>query len=193
MKNHQKKKLVSAVVILAVIGAILLLIDISPICVKCGQWHVVHNYYAAIGLRCKERRPEYEDVLAQLGKPDEIREIIIPNGTHRVVFDYTGFSLFFGPPRDENEIAGPFSYMEIYDSKYKLSPNIHVGSTREQVIRAYEQVTADPSAPFGTSFCDYKLNHGLFSNYGIVGTRRVGFEYDENNIVTMISYYPYWA
>ena len=174
---------------LIIFGGIVILAITLPICIKCGKWHVVHNYYSAIGL---EGSLKYENVVEKLGEPDEIRRETRESGFRQVVLDYTKFALFYSMPDDPDAVVGSFFQMEIYDPECRLRSDIHVESTRAQIIRAYRGVTQIPQSLPGTAYGDYKVILWLYDNPGSAYTRGVYFEYDDHDIVTKITYAPFW-
>ena len=176
--SQERKPLLTVVCAVVIALNLGVYLQASPVCMWCGKVHLVHNYYAGVGLYTSSKYPSLKTVLFQLGEPKEIRREVHNAGT-RTVYDYGGFSLLF----DDGD--GSFYGLEIVSPVYKLRSNVHVGSTREQIIQAYSHVTPVKEEPNGGAYFDYRLDR---ENYGDVWTNYVEFEYDENDRVTKITY-----
>lgn len=163
---------------------------IRPKCHECGHLHTIHDYYEATGISRDtwEKRPaEVKDIY---GEPERISvEVSRYTGQIRDIYVYDGFGIIFGyrdPSEEEAEDSKAVGFA-LYSPDIKIRRDIHVGSTRQQITRAYWKC---PSLYY------YETNHHEFGDHvydiGIVNFWENGldFTYDEKDIVTSIEYYP---
>lgn len=151
-----------------------------PVCLFCDYSHVIHDYYFLTGI---DRRCAVDDPSVTVriyGEPLSISEEIRGVGDYRVFYNYDGFSISFVTKDRENYKYDGFA---IYSEKRWIRWDIHVGSSREQIINAYRK-------------CPQILDLGKIGTaYFDTGKRNewvnlVLFTYDENDIVTSIRYIP---
>ena len=143
---------------------------------------VIRNYYRAVGL---DQRIEDDDMSLTkelYGEPNWVEEE--PFFSEKLIYlHYDGFSILF---RDNNQRIVYYGF-ELYSPDRKIRRDIHVGSTREEIINAYQKC---PSI-------DYWERNGFEKGDKIWDCVDVNyfahvltFSYDENDIVTCIRYIP---
>ena len=156
------------------------LLQDRPVCLFCGRFHAIHDYYFLTGInrRCAVDDPSV--TVRIYGEPLSISEEIPGTGIYRVYYNYDGFSiLFVTEDREHYEYDG----FILYSEKRWIRWDVHVGSSREQIINAYRK-------------CPKVLDEGeVGTAYFDTGKRNewinlVIFTYDENDIVTSIKYLP---
>lgn len=155
-------------------------------CFLCGQPHVIHNYYISAGINPKVATDNLDETKKIYGEPLSIEEeLVVGSSTERLIFmRYSGFSIIF---ETEDNLHFQYVGFELHDSSKKIRNDIHVGSSREQIIKAYEncpgiEAWKSNNCKKGDLLWD-SGNINFFSNI-------LEFEYDENDIVTKIRYYP---
>lgn len=151
-----------------------------PVCPFCFHPHLIHDYYFLTGI---DRRCAVDDPSVTVriyGEPLSTNEKYVGADIYCVYYNYDGFSILFYTEDKENYEYGGFI---LYSEKRWVRWDIHVGSSREQIINAYRK-------------CCYDLEEGeLGTAYLDTGKRNewvnwVRFTYDENDIVTSIRYIP---
>lgn len=158
----------------------------KPICPYCRKSHVIHNYYRAVGI---DQRIEYKDISVTkeiYGEPLYIEKELVEGSEtiYWVVLHYDGFSILF---QTENFEQYEYCGFELYNPKMKIRWDIHVGSTREQIVHAYRKCPSISGwyvrgEKEGDSLCDTGVRNAW--------TNSLRFTYDENDIVTCIRYLP---
>lgn len=184
----KRKKIITSILILVILGVALMLLSCK--CLKCSKFHVVHNYFSSIGL--DGAFPTYANVVATIGEPNE-ESLIENNGAKMRVLNYIKFALFFSTSSASDNSSSYFNHLEIYSPDIRLTKQVHVGSSRAQIIWAYKSATPDKTKALGCAYGDYRIIDWLFDNLGEANTRYVEFIYDENDLVTEIHYYPIWG
>lgn len=157
-----------------------------PICPICGKPHLIHNYYRAVGI---DQRIEYKDISVTkeiYGEPLYVEDELVLEGyeAHWIILHYDGFSILFQTKDHEKY---DYCGFELYSPKMKIRWDIHVGSTREQIVHAYRKCPSINAwkingETIGDSFCDTGVRNAW--------TNSLQFTYDENDIVTCIRYLP---
>ena len=156
----------------------------GPTCPLCGGGHLIHDYYTLTGIsrECVGNGP---DTTVQIyGEPLSVDYEFTGDeehpGFYRMLYNYDEFSIMFGTTDATN-----YSYLGfvLYSENRWLRWDIHVGSSREQIIHAYRKCIPCTD--------DGELGNGYFN----VGHRSpsetsVQFTYDENEVVTSIRCYP---
>lgn len=136
----------------------------------------VRNYFTVVGLNWTGGIGNFttEDAMDKFGEPIRVESQPDARGKYQFIdLYYEGFVLCFMDA--ESYENAEFRILELTGSKYRVGwRGLHVGSTREQVIRAYEYANVSQiseCAP-GEGYSDFYTN--------------VYYEYDENDIVTKI-------
>ena len=167
-------------------GLLLLIHKDRPVCALCGQAHVIHDYYRATGIT---RRVEVNDIniTKQIyGEPQYVNEELVPGDSsdYYVFLHYDGFSIFF--ITEDHEF---FEYcgFELYSPNRRIRKDIGVGSTREEIITAYRRCPSiEAWKNNGWKKGDELWDSGSINFFGNI----LEFEYDDNDIVQRIRYYP---
>ncbi len=159
----------------------------KPVCRECGYLHVIHDYYEATGISRDTLGALPAEIVEMYGEPIRIDEEIRPDGRLRMIYIYDGFGIEFSSkdPEQPEEVIG----FRLYSPDLEIRHDIHVGSTREQIIHAYrkcptttERYAEVNNEEFGDSILD--------TGYRNAWENALHFTYDENDIVTSITYYP---
>ena len=163
----------------------------KPVCRECGYLHVNHDYYEATGISRDTLGATPAEVVDICGEPDYIYEENMGEGAIRIVYSYGNFGIIFSTIilAEENVEDSTGFGIVLYSPNLKIRHDIHVGSTREQIIHAYrkcptmtEQYAEVNDEELGDSVLDVGYKNAS-RNY-------LQFVYDENDIVTSIEYYP---
>lgn len=196
-----KKMIISAVTILIIIFVIAMAIPASrwvllsvlsskPVCRECGRSHVIHDYYAATGISRNTLGATPAEVVEIYGKPDYVAEEDKGEGRLCEMYHYKDFAIIFAARDPVTESAKDCEAVGfiIYSPDIEIRHDIHVGSTREEIIHAYRKC---PSIVYpetdGDEIGDWLYDNGLRNWW----ENTLVFTYDENDIVTSISYYPW--
>ena len=97
----------------------------------------MHNYYLAteISEKCTSDSPD--DTIKVYGVPNSIEdEVLGGTGFTRFCYNYDGFSINFLTKDGAKYTHEGFT---IYSPKIKIRYDIHVGSTRQQIMNAYSE------------------------------------------------------
>lgn len=193
-----KKMIISAVTILIIIFVIAMAIPASrwvllsvlsskPVCRECGYLHVIHDYYEATGISRDTLGALPAEIVEMYGEPIRIDEEIRPDGRLRMIYIYDGFGIEFSSkdPEQPKEVIG----FRLYSPDLEIRHDIHVGSTREQIIHAYRKcpTTTERYAEVNNEELGDSI---LDTGYRNAWENALHFTYDENDIVTSITYYP---
>ena len=175
-----RKGVIVVVVFMGLRFIFLSFISARPVCPFCFDTHVIHDYYFLTGInrRCAVNDPNV--TVRIYGEPLSISEEIPGTGIYRVHYNYDGFSiLFVTEDREHYEYDG----FILYSEKRWIRWDIHVGSSREQIINAYRKCHAfsNDEEP-GNAYYDTGIRNAWIN--------LVFFTYDENDIVTSIKYLP---
>lgn len=160
----------------------------SPVCLLCMKSHVVHDYYYATGIRHDiiDAYPDY--VEARYGEPKYVEEIDAGEGYIKRIYNYGDFGIIFGSfkPGEESFADCEACGFVLYSPEIKIRYDIHVGSTREQIIHAYEKcANIGFSESHGGKRGDSVRDTGGMNDW----SNSLKFTYDENDVVTSITYY----
>lgn len=155
----------------------------KPDCFWCLSSHVIHDYYLAAGISKRTMGNPPEKTIEIYGQPLWVEDF----GARRMIFHYGDFDIIFWIADGENTCDSYDDYagsgFTLYSSKYQIRRDIHVGSTREQILYAYRKC---PSINY-YSACGEELED---TGVRMAWTNVLEFTYDENDIVTSITYYP---
>lgn len=168
---------------------LLSLFDDRPACPLCLYSHVVHDYYAATGISRDTLGALPAEIVEMYGEPDYVDEEYKGEDLYSRRYHYRDFAIMFDS-RDPSEVraedCGAVGFI-LYSPDIKIRYDIHVGSTREEIIHAYRKC---PSIVYPESN-DGEIGDWLHDNgYRNFWDNSLVFTYDENNIVTSITYYP---
>lgn len=144
----------------------------------CGMSkQYVNNYYEEMG-RPLHRLP-YDEAIEYWGEPKEVNKKI-ENGFAYMDAYYDDIILHFINYIESSDIEKEYEelyYMDVISDKYEFGrKNIKVGSTKEEVIKAYKNINKIREAELGEAYVD--------------GIAYIYFIYDENDIVTRIRISP---
>ena len=169
--------------------AVFSLFSSVPVCPWCPYSHVIHDYYAATGISRDTLGATPAEVVEMYGEPYYIYEEDKGEGWVCERYYYEKFAIIFDSRRPEIEDAedcGGVGFV-LYSPDLEIRHDIHVGSTREQIIHAYRKC---PSIVYpetnGGEIGDWLYDNG----YRNFWDNSLHFTYDEENIVTSITYYP---
>ena len=163
----------------------------TPVCFWCLSSHVIHDYYAATGISRDTLGATPAEVVDICGKPDYIYEENMGEGAIRIVYSYGNFGIIFSTIilAEENVEDSTGFGIVLYSPNLKIRHDIHVGSTREQIIHAYRKCPTMTEQYAEVN--DEELGDSVFDvGYKNASRNYLQFMYDENDIVTSISYYP---
>ena len=154
-----------------------------PVCPFCFGSHAVHDYYllSKIDRRCTVDGPEA--TVRIYGEPLSISYEFAgdrshPN-TYRMLYNYDEFSIIFST---HNRVNYSYLGFVLTSENRWLRWDVHVGSSREQVVQAYRgRIPCTEDGERGNGYFDTR-HRSLFETY-------VQFTYDENDIVTSIRCY----
>ena len=169
--------------------AVFSLFSSVPVCPWCPYSHVIHDYYAATGISRDTLGATPAEVVEMYGEPYYIYEEDKGEGWVCERYYYEKFAIIFDSRRPEIEDAedcGEVGFV-LYSPDLEIRHDIHVGSTREQIIHAYRKC---PSIVYpetnGGEIGDWLYDNG----YRNFWDNSLHFTYDEEDIVTSITYYP---
>ena len=162
----------------------------KPVCRECGYLHVIHDYYEATGISRDTLGATPAEVVKIYGEPYYIYEEDKGEGWVCERYYYEKFAIIFDSRKPEIKNAEDCCGVGfvLYSPDLEIRHDIHVGSTREQIIHAYRKC---PSIVYpetdGDEIGDWLYDNGLRNWW----ENTLVFTYDENDIVTSISYYPW--
>jgi len=187
-------KIITAVLLILLILAVLrwallsVLTD-KPVCLFCYRSHLIHDYFRVTGINKKILYQPPKVSIELYGEPNSIEKEVIAENSFFEYYNYDGFAIVFWAKDDIDYYCLGF---KLYSPKIKIRRDIHVGSTREQIIKAYRKCSIASVVDKDGSIVD--KDESLGEAYYDTGTNRwinlVEFEYDENDIVTAIRYLP---
>lgn len=187
------KRIVKLVVIIIIVFIIIFYVrwcvfslGHQPSCPICGKPHLIHNYYRAVGIDSRVANNDINVTKEIYGEPVSIENELVLEGhsLYWVFLHYDGFSILF-----QTEDFEQYDYcgFELYSPKMKIRWDIHVGSTREQIVHAYRECPSlDAWRVNGYKEGDHVCDTGVRDAW----TNSLEFTYDENDIVTCIRYLP---
>lgn len=161
----------------------------KPVCRECGYLHVIHDYYEATGISRDTLGATPAEVVKIYGEPYYIYEEDKGEGWVCERYYYEKFAIIFDSRKPEIKNAEDCCGVGfvLYSPDLEIRHDIHVGSTREQIIHAYRKC---PSIVYpetnGREKGDWLYDNG----YRNFWDNSLHFTYDEENIVTSITYYP---
>lgn len=170
--------------------AVFSLFSSVPVCPWCPYSHVIHDYYAATGISRDTLGALPAEIVEMYGEPDFIDEEDKGEGRLCEMYHYKDFAIIFAARDPVTESAKDCEAVGfiIYSPDIEIRHDIHVGSTREEIIHAYRKC---PSIVYpetdGDEIGDWLYDNGLRNWW----ENTLVFTYDENDIVTSISYYPW--
>lgn len=179
-------KILLIVLFLAFMRWLLLsMIKDEPVCPFCFSTHVIHDYYWATGINKKIEEDDINATIKIYGEPLSVEEKKIIRNEHGVyiLLHYEGFAVkFYTRDHQIYEYIG----FEIYSPEIKIRHDIHVGSTREQIKKAYRKACPNISEEYGP----WKFGDSYYDSIPNTWDNLLMFEYDENDVVTSIWYNP---
>ena len=197
-----KKMIISAVTILIIIFVIAMAIPASrwvllsvlsskPVCRECGYLHVIHDYYEATGISRDTLGALPAEIVEMYGEPDYVDEEYKGGKLYSERYHYGNFAIMFDS-RDPSEVRAEDCKAVgfiLYSPELKIRYDIHVGSTRDQIIHAYRKcpTTTERYAEVNNEELGDSI---LDTGYRNAWENALHFTYDENDIVTSITYYP---
>jgi len=159
--------------------ALLSMIKDVPVCPFCFRSHVIHDYFRTTGINKKILYQSPEVTIELYGEPNSIEKEVVAENSFFQYYNYDGFAIVFFAKDDINYYCKGF---KLYSPEIKIRSDIHVGSTREQIIKAYRKCRiVDKNITLGEAYYDTGTNRWI---------NVVEFEYDENDVVTAIRYIP---
>ena len=160
-------------------------------CFWCLSSHVIHDYYAATGISRDTLGATPAEVVEMYGEPYYIYEEDKGEGWVCERYYYEKFAIIFDSRKPEiknAEDCGGVGFV-LYSPDIKIRHDVHVGSTREQIIHAYRKCPTMTEQYAEVN--DEELGDSVFDvGYKNASRNYLQFMYDENDIVTSISYYP---
>ena len=163
----------------------------TPVCFWCLSSHVIHDYYAATGISRDTLGATPAEVVEMYGEPYYIYEEDNGRGWVCERYYYEKFAIIFDSRKPEIKYAedcGGVGFV-LYSPDIKIRHDVHVGSTREQIIHAYRKCPTMTEQYDEVN--DEELGDSVFDvGYKNASRNYLQFMYDENDIVTSISYYP---
>ena len=163
----------------------------KPVCRECGYLHVIHDYYEATGISRDTLGATPAEVVDICGEPNYIDEEYKGGKLYSERYHYGDFAIMFDS-RDPSEVRAEDCKAVgfiLYSPELKIRYDIHVGSTRDQIIHAYRKC---PTVTEGyAEVNDIEIGDSV-DDTGIpmAWENCLNFTYDENDIVTSIEYYP---
>ena len=174
------------IVVLTILGLIIVrwgvlsLVRDRPVCLFCYRSHLIHNYYHATGIseKCTSDLPS--DTIQVYGDPNSIEyEELVGTEFTKYYYNYDGFSINY---LTKDGVSFQSSGFTLYSPKIKIRYDIHVGSTREEIINAYAECQEyNDIEDLGCVYLDTGHANALADC--------VEFIYDENDVVTKIIFY----
>lgn len=171
--------------------AVFSLFSSVPVCPWCPYSHVIHDYYAATGISRDTLGALPAEIVEMYGEPDYIDEEYKGGKLYSERYRYEDFAIMFDS-RDPSEVRAEDCKAVgfiLYSPELKIRYDIHVGSTRDQIIHAYrkcptmtERYAEVNDIEIGDSVDD--------TGIPMAWENCLNFTYDENDIVTSIEYYP---
>lgn len=161
----------------------------KPVCRECGYLHVIHDYYEATGISRDTLGATPAEVVKIYGEPYYIYEEDKGEGWVCERYYYEKFAIIFDSRKPEIKNAEDCCGVGfvLYSPDLEIRHDIHVGSTREQIIHAYRKC---PSIVYPETNGGEKGDWLYDNGYRNFWDNSLHFTYDEENIVTSITYYP---
>lgn len=161
----------------------------KPVCRECGYLHVIHDYYEATGISRDTLGALPAEIVEMYGEPDYVDEEYKGGELYSRRYHYKDFAIMFesrDPAEVRAEDCGAVGFI-LYSPDLKIRQDIHVGSLRKQIIHAYRKC---PSIVYPETN-DGETGDWLYDNgYRNFWDNSLHFTYDENDMVTSITYYP---
>ena len=171
--------------------AVFSLFSSVPVCPWCPYSHVIHDYYAATGISRDTLGALPAEIVEMYGEPDYVDEEYKGGKLYSERYHYGDFAIMFDS-RDPSEVRAEDCKAVgfiLYSPELKIRYDIHVGSTRDQIIHAYRKcptVTERYAEVNDIEIGDSVDDTGI----PMAWENCLNFTYDENDIVTSIEYYP---
>ena len=160
----------------------------KPVCFWCWSSHVIHDYYSATGISRDTLGATPAEIVEIYGEPDCIDQEDKGDGWVCDRYHYEDFAIIFDSRDSATERAedcGGVGFI-LYSPDIKIRHDIHVGSSREEIIHAYRKC---PSIAYPETN-DGKIGNWLYDNgYRNFWDNSLHFTYDKNDVVTSITYY----
>lgn len=171
--------------------ALLSIFGSKPVCFWCWSSHVIHDYYIATGIRRDTLGALPSEIVEMYGEPYYVDQEDRGEGWVCDRYHYEDFAVIFEsrkPEINSSEDCGGVGFI-LYSPDIKIRHDIHVGSTREEIIRVYRKCPTMTEQYAEVN--DEKLGDSVFDAGYIHASRNyLQFTYDENDFVTSIIYYP---
>ena len=163
----------------------------KPVCRECGYLHVIHDYYEATGISRDTLGATPAEVVKIYGEPYYIYEEDKGEGWVCERYYYEKFAIIFDSRKPEIKNAEDCCGVGfvLYSPDLEIRHDIHIGSTRDQIIHAYRKcptVTERYAEVNDIEIGDSVDDTGI----PMAWENCLNFTYDENDIVTSIEYYP---
>ena len=163
----------------------------KPVCRECGYLHVIHDYYEATGISRDTLGALPAEIVEMYGEPDYVDEEYKGGELYSRRYHYKDFAIMFDsrdPAEVRAEDCGAVGFI-LYSPDLKIRHDIHVGSSRKQIIHAYRKCPTMTERYAEVN--DEELGDSVFDvGYKNASRNFLQFVYDENDIVTSIEYYP---
>lgn len=160
----------------------------QPICIECGYHHVVHDYFESSGISRDTLWASPSEVVEMYGEPNFIEVEVVDSETVRDIYHYDGFGIIFDFRNSDTEPAEDCTAQGfiLLSPDIKLRWDVHVGSTREEIIHAYRKC---PSINYPEANGDKMGDWVYDTGKPVVWINILYFTYDENDRVTSIRYF----
>lgn len=169
--------------------ALLSIFGSKPVCFWCWSSHVIHDYYTATSISRDTLGATPAEIVEMYGEPDCVDQEDKGEGWVCDRYHYEDFAIIFDsrdPATERAEDCGGVGFI-LYSPDIKIRYDIHVGSTRKEIIHAYRKC---PSIVYPETN-DGKIGDWLYDNgYRNFWDNSLHFTYDKNDVVTSITYYP---
>lgn len=171
--------------------AVFSLFSSAPVCPWCPYSHVIHDYYEATGISRDTLGATPAEVVEMYGEPDYIDEEYKGGNLYSERYHYGNFGIMFDsrdPATERVEDCEAVGFI-LYSPEMKIRYDIHVGSTRDQIIHAYRKCPTMTERYAEVN--DEELGDSVYdTGISMAWENLLVFTYDENDIVTSITYYP---
>lgn len=171
--------------------AVFSLFSSVPVCPWCPYSHVIHDYYEATGISRDTLGALPVEIVEMYGEPDYIDEEYKGGNLYSERYHYGNFGIMFDsrdPATERVEDCEAVGFI-LYSPEMKIRYDIHVGSTRDQIIHAYRKCPTMTERYAEVN--DEELGDSVYdTGISMAWENLLVFTYDENDIVTSITYYP---
>ncbi len=141
IKSVMKIGLIAAFILTIGRWAMFSLFSSVPVCPWCPYSHVIHDYYAATGISRDTLGALPAEIVEMYGEPDYIDEEYKGGKLYSERYRYEDYAIMLDS-RDPSEVrvedCEAVGFI-LYSTEMKIRYDIHVGSTRDQIIHAYRK------------------------------------------------------